>query len=731
LIAALVAGLCSNCGLRDRTAGRVLGQRDFVHNQANQGKMPQVDADFNAVVDSPVGIAVESGGRLFVVDSNNNRVLSWPNALDFENGAAADVAIGQPDLVSNKGNWEGKIGKRGLGLPLSVAVCGGTLAVADPGNMRVLLYDAPFSTGMEASKVFGQPGFDTNDANHGGVENGLNGASGVAFDCALTTYLYIADTGNNRIVRYKLGPNFDVRDLVIGQKDTKSNLPNEGLGTSLTSLFRPAGLAVSEGGDLYVADRSNNRVLGYAGPLVNHAAASLLIGQMGTNLSDPNMGQKTSNESSLNQPFAVALDDGGNLYVADHDQNRVLRFLAPLRSTSRASLLIGQPDFTQGEINNGGLNMKALFHPSGVAVDRIEDLLVTDTLNNRVLKYPYFRVPFDNLPDVILDRQNAKGDPLIAYGLAVDHKSGRLFVAGGKAVLTWKSVVGLSDGELPDAILGQGNLKWALGVAVDSSGNVWVADSAGNRVIRFSLQNNQWVVDRVLGQPDFMSTTAGTNQQALDQPSGVAVDSNDDVFVADTNNNRVLYYAQPYDKPAVSAAGVIGQHGDYNSNAKNDGDFSPNELGFDGPQGLAIDSNGNLYVADSHNSRVLRIRDPKTNPITTKVYGQQSFQGGKPNQGQPQVNAVGLLQPAGLALDSKNHLYVADQLNSRVMEYSIAGNIGDPAERVFGQQVFVRNDLRIGRIGFANTFGVVVDNAGNLLVSDTLGARVLIYYTPY
>src|SRR5262249_33576328 len=113
------------------------------------------------------------------------------------------------------------------------------------------------------------------------------------------------------------------------------------------------------------------------------------------------------------------------------------------------------------------------------------------------------------------------------------------------------------------------------------------------------------------------------------------------------------------------------------------------------------------------------------------VYGQQSFQGGKPNQGQPQVNAVGLLQPAGLALDSKNHLYVADQLNSRVMEYSIAGNIGDPAERVFGQQVFVRNDLRIGRIGFANTFGVVVDNAGNLLVSDTLGARVLIYYTPY
>jgi sugar lactone lactonase YvrE len=731
---AFALSLCSNCGLRTASATRVLGQADFTHSQANQGKMPDASG-----LNAPRGIAtfvgrddlVYADDRLFVVDNNNNRVLSWPNARTFESGDPADLVIGQPNTVSTQGNWEGKIGKKGLKFPTSIAVCGAHLAVADSGNMRVLLYEAPWSTGMEATKVFGQPGFDTNDANHGGTQIGLNAPAGVAFDCT-QPYLYIADLGNNRIVRYRLGPYRDTRDLVIGQKDATSNLPNEGVGSpTLRSLAYPRGLVVSQGGDLYVADWANNRVLGYSAPLGNYAAASILIGQLSMNTNKPNMGSQTSNASSLNDPFDVALDDGGNLYVADSDQNRVLRFLAPLPSVNAtANLVIGQPDFSEGAENNGGLNEKSLYFPLGVAVDGAEDLLVSDTLNNRVLKYAYYRVPFDNLPDVILDRQNAKGDRLFpAYGLAVDPKSGRLFVAGGNVILTWKSVAGLTESQLPDAIFGQGKITWAFGVAVDSMGNVWAADADGNRVIRFSFQNNQWVADRVIGQPDFMQQAPSVGQTGLDHPWAVAVDLSDDfVFVADTYNNRVVYYAPPYDRAPVQAKGVIGQHGDFGSNATNDGDAGPNDRGFDGPQGLTFDGKGDLFVADSNNSRVLRIHNPTNNPVATNVFGQNSFY----SQLQPHpTNAVNLSRPLGLAVDGQNGLYVADEINNRVMLYNTNGDVGAAAERVFGQQVFVRNDPHHKlRWGVDDTIGVAVDSAGNLLMSDYWGQRVLMYDTP-
>ena len=217
----------------------------------------------------------------------------------------------------------------------------------------------------------------------------------------------------------------------------------------------------------------------------------------------------------------------------------------------------------------------------------------------------------------------------------------------------------------------------------------------------FSFVNNQ-VAAKVLGQGGFTSndsTSASTT--SLKTPVGTVVDASGNVWVADADNNRVLKFAASpsTNDPAII---VLGQP-DFTQNTANNGGLSSNSL-FS-PQGLAFDGDGNLWVADTGNNRVLMFSDGDTNTATSnfvnnqaasKVLGQPNFVSNFPNQGGA-ISASTLSHPRGIHMDLLGVLWVSDSANNRVLQYSDGDLLpttntfsdGQAASVVIGQPNFV------------------------------------------
>jgi hypothetical protein len=205
-----------------------------------------------------------------------------------------------------------------------------------------------------------------------------------------------------------------------------SGTANNG-GLSASTMNIPAGVAVDGSGNLYVADRGNNRVLRFANAATaaTGAAATVALGQ--PNLTSGTVNNGGISASTMNQPRGMAVDGLGNLYVVDYLNHRVLRFAsaATAATGAAATIALGQPDLTSGAANNGGLSASTMNGPFGVAVDGSGNLYVADQGNNRVLRFNNIatqpasatRLRFINavvsarqnidLPAIIIDAQRA------------------------------------------------------------------------------------------------------------------------------------------------------------------------------------------------------------------------------------------------------------------------------------------------------------------------------------
>jgi hypothetical protein len=237
----------------------------------------------------------------------------------------------------------------------------GNLYVADSGNNRILYFPAGSTT---ATRVYGQATFTTSTP--GTSATALKLPSGVALDGGGN--LYVADNYNNRVLYFPAGST--TATVVYGQGSFTTNTP----GTSATALSNPQGLALDGSGNLYVADYSNNRVVYYA---AGSTTASRVYGQGGSFTTNV----YGTSATSLGSPAAVALDSGGNLYVSDYSNNRLLYF--PAGSTT-STLVYGQGSFTS---NSPGTSATTLYEPSGLALNGGGNLYVADYANNRLLEF--------------------------------------------------------------------------------------------------------------------------------------------------------------------------------------------------------------------------------------------------------------------------------------------------------------------------------------------------------
>lgn len=429
----------------------------------------------------------------------------------------------------------------------------------------------------------------------------------------------------------RAAPGDTTADAALGQPGLVTNNPNQpgGLPTaSNLALSNAAHVAVAPNGRLYVSDADNHRVLSWASAaaLSTGAAADLVFGQ-------PNFTSGTSNyggvsASSFSLPQGLWVDEGGNLWVTDAFNSRVLKFNVPLSDATptTADLVIGQPDFVSNAQNLGngeqGTNVAlpdGLQFPGRVLV-RGGDVWIADSGNSRVLHYtnPTTNKPFAD----------------------------RVFGQYGDYTRRAKNNDGAGNN---GCCASADNLYNPIGIALDAAGRLYVADWQNHRILRYDAPlTSDTTADAVIGQPDFVSSAfdSGGPAQGLQLPIDLAMDSLGSLFVADAGNNRLLFYRNPLGNPFADA--VFGQLGSFASDSENHGLglFTTDGDGLWGATGVAVDSSQNVYAVDTNNMRVLRYDAPLRRPGDLNC---DSFVGladvGPFVQAMLDVAAYGLAQP--------------------------------------------------------------------------------------
>ena len=269
-------------------------------------------------------------------------------------------------------------------------------------------------------------------------------------------------------------------------------------------------------------------------------------------------------------------------------------------------------------------------------------------------------------------------------------------------------------------------LRGPKDVAVDAMhGKLYVADTFNNRVLRYSFPftASQPSAEYVFGQVDFTSAVSGTSDIRLNGAYGITVDLAGRLWVADTNNQRVLRFDHAFSLTAAlpRADGVLGQTG-FQTALPAAGQYGMNQ-----PVDLAAAADGTLYVANSQNNRVLRFADAGSLPNGAPadgVLGQADFIGAT-----AATSRTGMAMPRGVALLGGS-LFVAEGNNARVTRFDNAASLpnGAPAGGVLGQSNYVSNSPAVSQSRFAFPARLAADLQGRLYVSDAAGAeRVLIF----
>lgn len=463
--------------------------------------------------------------------------------------------------------------------------------------------------------------------------------------------IYIADFGNGRIRR--ITPDGRIETVAGGG----STLPADGLAARNARLGGPRNLTVDSAGAVYFSDFLEHRVWA----LTPSGALFLLAGVGIAGYA----GDGIAGQALLNGPAGLALDGTGSLYIADSGNGRVRRLL------------------------NGRIEtvLEGIPWPVSVAIDSAGVLYVASAGARAVLRLPpdgrasplAAEIPLEDL------RAVASGPDGALY--VADRR--RLWLVSSRGEV--RRLAGM-DALGPGAVLAtRTRLVGPIGVALDDTGDLLIAEE-GRKAIR------------KLDAAGMLATVAAAGMW---DPVAVVPAGAGDLFVADYLGNRVVKVTARGAVVPVAGTGEAGFSGDGGP-----------ALGarLDRPRGLARDRRGNLYVADSGNHRV-RMITPAGDITTIAGTGSAGGQGGGGLARQAQLDT-----PAGLAVDAEGNLYVAERGGHRIRRIDAAGRISTVAgdgRPGYGGDGGAAREARLD-----SPAGLAVDRDGNLYIADTGNHRV-------
>jgi len=550
----------------------------------------------NALLHLPAGVAVDKSGNVYIADTGDN-LIREVTTDGLINSIAGD----------SYGSYRGDAGPAlaaELHSPEDVAVdSSGNVYIADSAN--AVIREITASTGI-INYIAGNVTAPTSGAVTGTPNVGYSGDGAAAnlaglvepFALALDSSgeVYFAENGDSRIRKIDTKGNIST----IAGNGTAGYSGDGSTGTNAELNF-PTGVAVDSSGNVYIADLVNLRIR----KLTSGGTISTVAGNGKYSYSGDG-GQATS--AQLNTPQAVAADSSGNLYIADTVNNVVRKVTA----AGVISTIAGNG--TAGSGGDGGAATSAQLHsPQGIAVDANGGIYIADTQNARVRKITNGTI------------NTVAGSGTAGFG-----------------------------GDSGAATSAQLNIP--AGLAVDGAGNLYIADFSNNRVRKVTPGGTITTLAGN-GLEGYSGDGGPANGAQLTTPVGLAADSSGNVYIADSGNNAVR---------VVNASGIISTvAGDGLAGYSGDGGPAVSAM-VGNPSGVALDASGNLYISDGS----VRVRKVYSSGFINTIAGN----GTRGYSGDGGVGPFATMSgPAGIALASNGNLYIADSGNSAVRELLLGG----------------------------------------------------------
>ena len=710
----------------------------------------------NILLYTPEAVHIDRTGMIYIADSGGRRIYKINPTTGTATAIIGNGANGSNDVY----------GVAAAGQPTQVVSgmtsdAAGNLYFSDrsAGRIKKIDQDGKLS-GMAGANVPGSAGFNNSNSVPGDgypttpdpktpslTPSSVNTPRGMCVDPA--NNLVWADSGSNRVRKINLTTG--IMSTVAGNTGGASTVvgspvPGDGGPAVLARLSAPEDVACAADGSYYIADTGIHRIRKVsANGIITTIAGSTVVSQPSALVTSTggfdNLGNPIQNASSLtsscsytttqsatvvpnscgdgrlgtqaqfNSPSSVHLDANGNLIISDRYNNRlrtlnlssgVIQTLAtglntPGRididatgrifvpemgigstlvgtnavktydpSTNQVSLFVGSPHFNG---DGGSLATGAIFNqPTGIAVDGSGNIFVSDTGNHRVRM--------------------------------IDTTGGITTIVGtGQAANNNAGSAALSNLTIGNGVLGsQTRLNSPKGLAVDQAGNLYIADSANHRIVKWNVADQ--TTQTVAGTPGSASSNTGVtgtdgltringttygegtaaNVARLSSPQGVAVDVDGNIYIADTGNHTVRMVSADLSSvttiggttPVIGnayPAGIGNPSGANNANGYNGyaGDFGPATAALlNNPTNVAISTDKNtLIIADSGNNVVRKVVGVGRGGQIYTILG-VGGQGSNDTTANTPGYALRINQPTGVAIDKNGFIWVSDMNNGRV-----------------------------------------------------------------
>ncbi len=685
----------------------------------------------SANLTQPIGVAVDAQGNIYIADQDQNRVRK--------------VTAGTGIISTVAGT--------GVACSSSTAACG----------------DGSAATSAQ-----------------------LNAPQAVVVDSSGN--LYIADVNDNRVRKVTAGTG--IISTIIGTGSSCTSTTGgcgDGAAATQASITAPRWLAFDGASNLYVAERSGQRVrelsatTGYISTVAGTGATC-----SSTTAPCGDGGAATS--AILNEPSGIAFDNAGNLYISDQGDNRIRKVAV---GTGVITTVVGTGN--QGTGGNGGdATLATLNGPSGIVVSRSGDLYIgtgfsfqvrrvsfgtfgtmpvqaTSAVQNVLVKTTAVEtITSISVPVSLGNKQEYTVGTMTGCTLNSSTSSGttctipvtftpaypglrplplQIVTSAGSISFSLRGIgtgpqTSLSPGTMttiagtgtacstPTGACGDGGsavsatVNQPRGSFVDSSGNIWVADSADNRVRKISPGG---IITTMAGTGTACSPSTGTcgdggaaTAAQLNVPRSVLVDPAGNVYIGDFMDNRVRMIAAG--TQIISTVAGTGAACSPTTAACGDGGLAT-AAQLTGPSGLAMDGQGNLYIADSNDNRIRMLGGGYISTIAGT--GAVCASGTTCGDGGPATLAT-FSSPIGIFMGTGQTLWIADTTDNRIRQITWP-SAARPGQGVITTVVGTGAQCSGNACGDGGSAtsatlygprGIVADAGGNLYIAETEGSRI-------
>ncbi len=565
---------------------------------------------------APKGIVVTQGGKVVVADSTS---------------LARQVSYGEPQItnitpggISIRGGETVTITGKNFGPGTLIIIAGQIINTIQSRNSNALVFTAPaLPSGKTTLTVQNRAGL------------------------AQKSFLVEAIPLNQLPVGY-------ITTVAGG-----STFAGDGSLAGRASVASPACTAFDSQGNLYIADVGNYRIRKVSATtgVITTVAGTGVFGSSGDN------GPATA--AKLNDPFGIAVDSAGNLFIADSGNYRIRK----VSSTTGIITTVAGGGNGANLGDNGLATAAALIYPRGIAVDSRGDLYIADSGNSRIRK--------------------------------VSATTGIITTVAGTGVRSFSG-----DGGLATAA----NLSYPTGVAVDPAGNQYIADSENCRIRKVSAATGIITTVAGTGLRGFSGDNGPATAANLSEVQAVALDSVGNIYIADWSNSRIRKVSAT--TGIITTAAGTGGWGFSGDN----GPATAAKLYL--PYGVGVDISGNLFIGDTRNNRIRKV-SVNTGIITTFVGADDSAYLG---DNEPAAASV-LRSPSGITLDSSGNSYITDGDQCRIRKISGATGIITTVAGT-GVNGYSGDNGLATAANLSWPYAVAVDSAGNLFISDSGNRRI-------